>query len=527
MHKKIFVADHIDNAGFIVLKNRGFEVDAKYDLTEEELIDIIPQYDGLIVRSRTQVTRGIIEAGKDRLKIIGRAGVSVDNIDLNAATDAGIIVCNAPGSNIVSAAEYAMALILSAARNIPQANNSMHAGKWDNTEFMGFELYEKTLAIFGLGRVGSLVAARAQSFGMRLLAFDPYCSKERAASLGVELIEDIDDILPLADFITVHMPRTRETVKMLGAEEFSRMKDNVILVNVSHNGVFDEKAMSDFIAAGKIHAVGLDVFEKEPCHDSPLHEFSQALLTPHIGALTVEAQRRAGVQIATFVAQGLSGSIVPTAVNISHVPQEILDKVGSYLTATQMLGRILSQLEDDIPQELHLTLSGSLANADLSLFLASALKGLMAYKQIGSITSSNAEAVAQRHGIKTLLSSQITAQGYDSSIELATPAGSISATLYGNDRPARIISLFGYCFDVELTAHSLIIQYVDAPGRIGMIGSILGEAGINIQTMQIGLKNDSNKAISFLNIDREAGEDVINKLKAEIEDLDNLWYIQL
>lgn len=526
MQKKVLVTEEIDSAGISVLKNRGFGVDVKQGLSEEELVACISDYDGLIVRSHTVVSRKVIEAA-EKLKVIGRAGVSIDNIDLEAATERGITVCNAPNSNIMSAAEHAMALILACARNIPQANASMHAGEWEPGDFKGCELYEKTLAIFGLGRVGGLVAQRAAAFGMNLVGYDPYCSRERAITLGVELYEDIDDLLPLADFITVHMPKTAETANMFGPEQFAAMKDGVIIVNVSRDGIFDEKSMADFIAAEKIRAVGFDVFEDEPCTSSPLHEFENAVITPHIGAVTAEAQRRAGVQIATFVAQGLMGSVVPTAVNMSNIPPEVMDKFGPYLTACQTMGRILSQIEGDIPRQLTLTAAGTLASADASMLLASALKGLMAYKNVGAVTGSNAEAVAQRHGIETTLNSQVTAKGYDSSLTLDTGEFSIGCTLYGTDRPARIISLLGYNFDIEPAAQSLIVTYVDAPGRMGTIGTILGEAGINITTMQIRTRDDSEVAMVFLNIDGDVTEDILGKLREAIPEMQDMWHIAL
>lgn len=527
MQKKVLITDSIDPAGIAVLENRGIAVDVRPGLSEDELVACVSAYDGMIIRSRTHVTRRVVDAASRRLKVIGRAGVSVDNVDLEAATEAGIIVCNAPNSNIMSAAEHAMALIMACARNVAQANASMHAEQWRPADFMGCELYEKTLAIFGLGRVGGLVAQRAAAFGMKLIGYDPYCSNERAATLGVELYEDVEDMLPLADFITIHMPKTAETAGMFGPDQFAAMKDGVIIVNVARDGILDEKSLADFVAAEKIKAVGLDVFYDEPCRTTPLHEFDNAVLTPHIGAVTVEAQRRAGVQIATFVAQGLAGSIVPTAVNMSNIPPEVMDKFGPYLTACQTMGRILSQIESDVPRKLELTASGTLSSADTSMLLASALKGIMAYKNVGAVTGANAEAVAQRHGIETALKSKVSASGYDSLLELDTGASSIACTLYGTDRPARIVSLFGYNLDIEPAGQSLIIRYPDAPGRIGVIGSILGDAGVNITTMQIGRRDDSDVAIVYLNIEGDVAPEVLEGLRASIPELRDLWHIQL
>ena len=297
MAKKVLVTEKVAEECITILKEKGLEVDISLKTPPEELLRIIPGYDALVVRSATKVTREVIEAGS-KLKVIGRAGVGVDNIDIAAATERGIVVCNAPTSNIVSAAEHAFALMLAAARNIPEANAFMKSGQWARHRFKGVELYEKTLAIFGLGRIGGLMAERARAFGMKLVGYDPYCSPERADSLGVALYDRIEDVLPLADFITVHLPKTNETIGMFGPDEMALMKDGVILVNAARGGIFQEKALADFMAAGKIRAVGVDMFEEEPCTASPLHEFDRAVLTPHIAAVTEEAQRRAGEQIA-------------------------------------------------------------------------------------------------------------------------------------------------------------------------------------------------------------------------------------
>lgn len=527
MTQKVLVTEEINQSGIKVLTSRGYEVDVHLGMPHDELVSCIGSYDGLIIRSHTEVDSEVIEAGKGRLKVIGRAGVSIDNVDLDAATANGIIVCNAPNSNIMSTAEYALAMLLAAARYIPMANESAHGGSWDNAAFKGSELFEKTLAIVGLGRVGGLVAQRAASFGMRLIGYDPYCSADRASSLGVELCESFEALLPVADFITVHAPKTAETIGMFGPEQFAAMKDGVIIVNVSSGEIFNEKSLADFIAAGKVRAVGFDAFCGTDEQTTPLSEFPNAILTPHISANTIEAQRRAGVQIATFVAQALSGSIVSTAVNLSNVPPEVMDKFGPYLTAAEMIGRIVQQLEGDIPHELTLTAAGTLSSADTSILLASTLKGLMAYKAIGAVSAQNAEAVASRHGIKVNLCSTVSASGYDSSLTLETPACSIACTVYGTERPARIISLFGYSFDIEPSAQSLIVRYADAPGRIGVIGTILGEAGVNITTMQIGSKEGSEDVIVILNLEGEHTAEVEDHIREAIPELQDLWYIAL
>ncbi|NTU90124.1 MAG: phosphoglycerate dehydrogenase, partial [Actinobacteria bacterium] len=301
---KVLVAEKISVTGLNLLEDAGLDVDVKLGLTPEELVATIPGYEALIVRSATQASREVIEAGTD-LKIIGRAGVGVDNVDVEAATERGIIVCNAPTSNVVSAAEQTMALMLAVARRTPQANASMKEHKWERNKFVGSELMDKTLAVFGLGRIGGLVAERAAAFGMKLIGYDPYCSPERAAHLGVTLYDDVMKICTLADFITVHLPKTKETIGMFGPEQYAAMKDGVYLINAARGGIFNIESLADFLAAGKIGGAAIDVFEKEPCTESPLHEFENVILTPHLGASTKEAQDRAGVQIAEFVSMGL------------------------------------------------------------------------------------------------------------------------------------------------------------------------------------------------------------------------------
>lgn len=525
MAKKILVTEKVAEECVRILRDKGFEVDVSLKTPPERLLEIIPDYDALIVRSATKVTREVVEAGA-KLKVIGRAGVGVDNIDIPAATDRGVIVCNAPTSNIVSAAEHAFALMLTVARNIPQANAFMKSGQWARHRFKGVELYEKTLAIFGLGRIGGLMAERARAFGMKVVGYDPYCALERADALGVTLYDRLEDILPIADFITVHMPKTNETIGMFGPDEMALMKDGVILVNAARGGIFQEKALADFLAAGKIRAVGMDMFENEPCTDSPLHEFDQAVLTPHIAAVTEEAQRRAGVQIANYVAAGLAGSIVPTAINMAPVPPEVMDAVGPYVPACQLMGKMIAQMTGEVPSRLRVVASGALAGCDASILTAGALDGLLSYRATTKVSPVNAEAVAKRHGIKVELASEVDAHEYASAVSLETDGMSVSCTLAGAAQTPRITSLKGYRIDIAPAAYSLVFEYVDRPGRIGTIGTILGEAGVNITTMQIGLKPEDEHAIVYMNVSEEVTDEVLEQLRGSM-DLKNLWRISL
>ncbi|MCL2889554.1 MAG: phosphoglycerate dehydrogenase, partial [Eggerthellaceae bacterium] len=472
---KVLIAEKLAEEGIAILREKGHEVDVKLDLSPEELIAVIPEYEALIVRSATQASREVIEAGKN-LRIIGRAGVGVDNVNVEAATENGIIVCNAPFSNIISAAEQTMCLMLACARKTTLANASMHEGKWERGKFSGTELYDKTLAIFGLGRIGGLVAQRAAAFGMKLVGYDPYCTAERAEELGVVLYETVDEIIPLADFITVHLPKTKETIGMFGPERYAAMKNGVILVNTARGGIYNVESLADFVDAGKIAAAGIDVYEKEPCTESPLHEFDNIILTPHLGASTKEAQIRAGTQIAEYVAAGLAGSIVATAVNMAPVPPEVMDVVGPYVPACQMMGALLAQIGKELPKSLKITAAGTLAGADLTILAAGALGGILSKTDITSVTPVNAEAVAKRHGIEVKTFSKADAGEYTATLALKADELEAACTLAGSAQAPRIVSLLGYAMEVVPTDNSLIFEYVDSPGKIGTIGTILGNA---------------------------------------------------
>ena len=525
MTKKILVTEDLVQEGIDLLREHGCTVDFLIDPTADELAGAIAPYDGLIVHPNTVVDAALLAAAEN-LKIIGRAGVTVDNIDIDAASERGIIVCNAPNSNVISAAEHTMALLLSAARRIPEASASMHAGQWRRADFMGSELYGKTLAIFGLGRVGGLVAERAAAFGMNLIGHDPYCSPERALHLGVTLYDDLAPVLAQADFITVHLPRTVGTRGMFGADEFAAMKDGVVLVNAARGGIFNMEALADFVAAGKVAGVAIDSFEEEPCTASPLHEFANAILTPHLSPMTHEAQRRASTQIAEAVVAGLAGGMVATAVNLSPLPPEVLDAVGPYVPACRMMGTMVSQILGRTPKSLKVELAGAICDADPAPLVAAVLDGGLSYRRIGSFTAANADAVAARHGIALTTSAVHDAQEYASSVRLTADGIEVGATLFGTEHTPRIISLLDYKIDIAPARCSLVFEYVDAPGRIGTIGTILGEAGANITTMQIGTKPEESCALVYMNVEGNVDEAVLDRLRDAI-DLRNLWKIVL
>ena len=525
MAMKVLVTERIAQEGIDALAAKGYDVDVKLHLSRFELLRFIGGYDALIVRSGTAVDMELLEAAEN-LKVVGRAGVGVDNIDIDACTQHGVIVCNAPTSNIISAAELTLGLILGCARNIAQADASMKAGKWERSRFNGVELHQKTLAIFGLGRVGRLVAERAKAFGMRVVAHDPFCSRDLAESTGVKLYEDIDDVLPIADFITVHLPKTETTIGMFGPEEFAKMKDGVIVVNAARGGIFDVKALSDFVAAGKVRACAIDTWEDEPCVDSPLHEFGQATLTPHLGASTIEAQKRAGVQIAEYVALGLEGSLVPTALNIAPTPPESIDLVAPYIPACQLMGSMMVQVNGRVAKRLKITTAGDFGAGDLDSLTAAFLEGMLSYRTNKHVTPANAEELAMRHGISLAAKRYPTALEFNSYVRLEADGNTVSCTLISPDDRPQIVELLGYRVDMEFTGKTLIFEYEDAPGRMGVIGTILGNAGISINTMKIAKKEGVDTALVYMNVDQSVPTGVLDELRETVNP-QNLWYINL
>jgi len=525
---KVLVAEKIAASGIGLLQNK-FDVEVRTDLTPEQLVAEIPAYDALIVRSATRATREVIEAGVN-LKIIGRAGVGVDNVDVEAATERGIIVCNAPTSNIVSAAEQTMALMLAMARKTPQASASMKQCKWERSKFTGAELYEKTLAIFGLGRIGTLVAERARGFGMHLIGFDPYISEARAAEMGITVYSDVNEILPLADFITVHLPKTKETIGMFGAEQFAAMKDGVFLVNTARGGIYQIDALADAVRSGKVGGAAIDVFEIEPCTDSPLIEFDNVILTPHLGASTSEAQDRAGEQIAEFVALGLEGRMVPTAVNVAPVSPEVMEKVGPYIDLAQDMGTMLAQLASGGVDELDIMTVGALAELDTRIVRTAALKGLLTRATDEAVNFVNADYLAEQRGIRITETKRAETHDYVSMLILraVTPHGpvEIGSALIGKKDEPRIVSLYGYDLDMSPAKHMAFFRYPDRPGMIGKVGTVLGAQGINIGSMQVGRTEEGGQALMAITVDSPLSSDLLGQIKADAA-MDDAWYVEL
>lgn len=525
---KVLVAEKIAPSGIERLKAH-FQVDVKTDMTPEELVATIPDYDALIVRSATKATREVIEAGTS-LKIIGRAGVGVDNVDVAAATERGIVVCNAPTSNIISAAEHTIALMLAQSRNIPQASASMKQGKWERSKFTGSEVYEKTLAVIGLGRIGTLVAERARGLGMRLIGYDPYISEDRAAAMGVELYESIDDLLPIADYITVHLPKTKETIGMFGAAQFAKMRDGVRLMNTARGGIYQMDALADALRSGKVASCGIDVYEVEPCTDSPLIEFEQAILTPHLGASTEEAQDRAGEQIAEYVMAGLLGELVPTAVNIAPVAPEVMEVVRPWMGLAENLGRMVEQVVRGHVGGLEVRFLGGLAELDTRILTTSVLMGLLSRVTQESVNFVNAGLYAEQRGIKVTDTRQAESHDYVNMIEVkaVTDAGEVAvgATLIGMRNEPRLVSLYEFDIDMAPSKYMAFFKYADRPGMIGKVGTLLGANDINIASMQVGRTKRAGSAVMGINVDTPIGPELLTEIvdEAGIEDA---WSVEL
>jgi D-3-phosphoglycerate dehydrogenase len=520
---RIIVTDPLDEEGIEELK-KDFQVDVFLKISHEELLERIKDYDAIIVRSGTKITREVIEAGKN-LKVIGRAGVGVDNVDVEAATERGILVINTPDANTITTAEHTLAMMLAAARNIPQANESVKKGEWNRKKYMGVELYEKVLGIIGLGRIGSEVAKRAMAFGMRVIAYDPYVSEERAKELGVELVS-FEDLLKRSDFITIHTPKTKETQKLINEEAMKKMKKGVIIVNCARGGIVDEEALYRAIKRGDVRAVALDVFEKEPPGKIPLLSLENVVATPHLGASTREAQKRAALEIAKEVKSALNGDFVKNAVNMPQVPPSVLSILRPYLNLAESLSKFSAQMVEGRIREIEITYRGDFAGMDLSLVTTSAIKGLLDPILMSPVNYVNAPIIASQRGI-LVKESKTEGRGGENEITVTLRGDdeiSVSGILMNGE--IRLTKIMGYKVDFELTKYTLVTKHLDVPGMVGKVGTILGENNINIASMQVGREKIGGRAIMLLSVDDPISEEVLEKIR-EIEGIEDAKFITL
>lgn len=512
---KVLVSDALSEKGVEIMRKTGLEVDVKTHLSPDELLQVIPDYDGLVIRSATKVTDKVIGIAK-RLKVIGRAGSGLDNVDLPAATKRGIVVMNTPGGNTVTTAEHTMALIFSLVRMVPQATASIKAGRWEKNKFMGMELYNKTLGIIGIGQIGSYVTKLAQGAQMHVIANDPYLSEENAKKMGVELVE-LNELYRRSDIISVHVPLTPETKSLINAETIQKMKDGVRIINCARGGIVNEKDLHDALLKGKVAGAAMDVFEKEPVDPkNPLLTLDTVIGTPHIGAATNEAQENVALAIAEQIADYLIRGVVRGAVNIPSVPADILPKLQPYLVLAEKLGAFLSQSHEGGLEQLTIEYRGEVSNMTTAPVTVAAIKGLLTPILEEPVNYVNAPIVARERGIEIKEIKSAEAGEFTSLVVLKVKTRATTATVAGtlyNRRDARIVEIDGLSLEVVPEGHMLMMINDDKPGVIGNIGRLLGDNQINISRMQLGREHTGGKAISVVGIDKPVTSDLLGKLK--------------
>lgn len=524
---KVLITDPLSNQGIEkLLTAEDIEVIQKHNLSKEELMLEIESADALLVRSQTKVTAEVIEKAS-RLKVIARAGVGVDNIDIPAATRKGIIVVNAPDGNTISTAEHTFAMLISLSRKIPQAYQSITQGRWDRKKYVGTELNGKTLSIIGLGRIGSEVAKRAKAFQMKVVAFDPYLTQERAEELGVKNAT-FEEAISTGDYITVHTPLTKSTHHLINKETFAKMKKGVRILNCARGGIIDEQALYEAIQAGIVAGAALDVFEQEPPGKHPLLDLPEVIATPHLGASTVEAQENVAIDVAEEVLHILRDQPFKNAVNLPSIPAELQQKLKPYQELAEKLGQFVAQIVEGALQTITVSFAGELANMDVAPLTRTILKGALSH-HLSDVNYVNAPDLAKQRGIQILEQKKSNSRGFTNliqvSIETSHSKRSVSGTLL-NGLGSRIVKIDQYSIDLNPKGHMLLIQHRDQPGVIGKVGTVLGNHDINIATMQVGRETIGGKAIMMIRIDKPAPHHVLNQLR-ELNVIDALTDIDL
>jgi D-3-phosphoglycerate dehydrogenase / 2-oxoglutarate reductase len=501
---RVLVADAISPKGVELLETGGqLLVDIKTGLKEKELVAIVAGYSALVVRSQSKVTADVIDAAK-HLKVVGRAGVGVDNVDVDAATRRGVIVMNTPGGNTVSTAEHAFSLLVSIARSIPQAHASVKEGKWDRKSFEGVELQGKTIGIFGMGRIGTEIARRAIAFGMRPVAYDPYLSPSRARSLQVELFEDLSDVLAQSDFLTMHMPLTPETRHLINAERIAKMKRGVRIVNCARGGLIDEQALYDALKSGQVAAAALDVYETEPPpEDYPLRSLPNIVFTPHLGASTAEAQESVGIEIAESIRSVLLDGVIRNAVNVPNIDAKTLAVIAPYLAFGEKLGRFLRQIAPKRSETLSINYSGKVNEFETSPISRSILKGFLEEVGGGDVNLVNVSSFAKTLGLKTIETKDVVAGEFTDLVDVqATGQGetvSVAGTFIGAS--PRIVRINGRHVEARSTGVLLLLENNDVPGIVGQIGTVLGAHSVNIANMSLSRDHRGGEVLTVLNLD--------------------------
>jgi D-3-phosphoglycerate dehydrogenase / 2-oxoglutarate reductase len=523
---KVLVKEKIADAGVALLREH-FDVDVLTDMSEDELRDGIAGYEGIVIRSGTKLTADLIERA-ERLKVIGRAGIGVDNVDVPAATKRGIIVANAPESNIIAAAEHTFAMLLAQVRNIPQANASLKSGKWERSRFGGVEVYEKTLGIIGFGRIGQLVAQRAKGFGMSVIGFDPFVSAERFRELGVEHASDVADIYRNSDVVTIHLPKTPETVNFVDDEAFALMKEGVRIVNCARGELLDLEALARALDSGKVAGASLDVFPDEPMTEHPVFGHDGVVVTPHLGASTIEAQDRAGVITAEQVVAALTGGLVSNAVNIPRVGGEDLAVLEPYMPLATQLGRLAMSLADRTSVDrIEVAYYGHVAGFDTRLVTLSVLNGALAGRIEENVNLVNASAIAEERGIHVGEINEHESRDYANLLAVAVVTQDqrveVAGTTFGPRHVPHLVSAYEQSFNIEMTKHMAIFRYSDVPGMIGKVGTVFGQHGLNIASTAVGREPDHEPgspagggsgrlAVMVVTTDSPVGEEVLDQI---------------
>ena len=526
---KVLISDNLAPVGARILKDAGLEVDIKTGLPPEELKVVIPEYDGLVIRSATKVTAGIIEAAAN-LKVVGRAGIGLDNVDVAAASKRGIIVMNAPDGNATTAAEHAIAMMMAVSRNIPQATASMKAGKWEKKKFMGREVTGKTLGIVGIGRIGSIVADRAKGLHMNVIAFDPHMPKDLVEKLGVELVS-LDELCRRADYISIHVPLTNETKHVLSTEQFKLMKKGAMLIDCARGGVVDEAALHEALTSGKIAGAALDVFEMEPTtHENcPMLALDNFICTPHLGASTTEAQENVAVAIAEQMAAYLLKGTITNAVNVPSVSAEVLSKVGPYLALAEMLGSFHMQIAQGGVEEVAIDYSGELAETNTGPVTVAFLKGLFTPILKEAVNFVNAPIIAKERGIRVVESKTTQAGDFTNliSMRVKTTEGenTLTGTVFGKKEP-RLVRINTFRLEALPSGPMLFVYNRDLPGVIGALGTTIGAAGVNINQMMVGRETEKGRNVILLSTDTLVSKDLLQKVR-ELPEIDAAMVLDL
>ncbi|MGR6837251.1 phosphoglycerate dehydrogenase [Syntrophomonas erecta] len=514
--KKVIVTERIAEEGLELLRSE-LEVDFRDGISREELLSIIDQYDALIVRSVTKVDEELISRAT-RLKVVGRAGNGIDNINVDVCTRYGVIVANTPDSNTISAAEQTIALLLASSRNTAWANNVLKGGVWDRKPFRGVELYEKTVGIVGLGRIGSMVATRLKAFNMKVIAYDPYIANERFERFGAEKKNTLEELVREADFITVHTPRTEETMHMINEEMFKIAKDGVRVVNCARGGIIEEKALLNGLKAGKIASAGMDVYEKEPAINNPLFQFNNVVCTPHLGADTFEAQKRVGENIAEQVIKALKGDIVPNVVNLPTMLSEELNYLRPYITLAEKMGNFYYQLEKSPITRVEISYSGPITRNETEMLTVAFLKGLLQPVMSEKVNYVNARLMAKDRGIKVYESKHAQSnKRYKNVIAVSIYNHEHDLHIAGTLSRARnplLVEINGYETETNLEGYVVMAENIDKPRVIGPFATMLGDEGVNIASMKVARQNRGEKAVMLVNVDNKVEEEVLKRLSS-------------